>query len=85
MYGDDKSAEGILVNRHCAGAIAWSDGDLDSGLDQRRARTGSLRILSELGGVVGSRASPYSIGQCETSPGSSRSHTVRRSTGKLRK
>ena len=34
---DDKSADGAQVNRHCPGAIAWSDGDLDPGLDQKKA------------------------------------------------
>ncbi len=37
MHVDDKSAVGALVNRHCPGAIAWSDGDLDPGLNQKKA------------------------------------------------
>jgi hypothetical protein len=54
MHVDDKSAEGALVNSHYPGAIAWSDGDLDLGLDDQnkvKTRTGSLRI-SELGRKV---------------------------------
>lgn len=37
MHVDDKSAEGALVNRHCTGAIPWSDGDLDPRLNQKKA------------------------------------------------
>lgn len=37
MHVDDKSVEGALVNKHCPGAVAWSDGDLDLGLDQIKA------------------------------------------------
>ncbi len=55
----NRPVEGALVNSHFPGAIAWSDGDLNPGLDQERrvrTRTGGFRI-SEIGGLVGSRHS----------------------------
>jgi hypothetical protein len=68
MHVADKSADGTLVNRHCPGAIAWSDGDLDPGLDQNKAENRDRKPPNtgiRRGGWIA--PSPYSKGQCETS------------------
>jgi hypothetical protein len=82
MHVDDKSAEGALVNRHCPGATAWSDGDLDPGLDQMKAENEDRKPPN-----IGIRRDGW-IAPFPTVKGSvrrpSRSHTVRRSTGNLR-